>query len=173
MFLLLIGPSGLDWSDRSAVTGNALLIAAALCWSVSIIYTCAHRQPVRKGPQAGPRRAPPRRRGGQSQGGLRGYPPIQPGALVFQKTCGREGRHASRLVGFSSNSGVQDLTQKIVNPAKRNSTVKPILVVCRHQQIFLAITDRFERPARNVELAHQNPFQRICTCFGAGLVRCE
>lgn len=41
--LLLFGPASLDWGNRQALLGQALLLAAALCWSVSIVYTRAHR----------------------------------------------------------------------------------------------------------------------------------
>ncbi|SDA17410.1 Permease of the drug/metabolite transporter (DMT) superfamily [Methylobacterium sp. UNC378MF] len=41
--LLLFGPASLDWGNRQALLGQVLLLAAALCWSVSIVYTRAHR----------------------------------------------------------------------------------------------------------------------------------
>ena len=41
--LLLFGPSSLDWTNGSALLGQGVLILAALCWSVSIVYTRAHR----------------------------------------------------------------------------------------------------------------------------------
>jgi len=44
--LLLFGPTSLDWGNRSALLGQGLLILAALSWSVSIVYTRAHRWTV-------------------------------------------------------------------------------------------------------------------------------
>ncbi|MEP9377779.1 DMT family transporter [Aquabacter sp. CN5-332] len=41
--LLLVGPSAFDWKSREAILGNGLPILAAICWSVSIVYTRAHR----------------------------------------------------------------------------------------------------------------------------------
>ncbi len=41
--LLLFRPGSPDWDDRTALLGSGLAILAALCWSVSIIYTRAHR----------------------------------------------------------------------------------------------------------------------------------
>ena len=41
--LLLFGPVSLDWGNRQALLGQGLLLVAALCWSVSIVYTRAHR----------------------------------------------------------------------------------------------------------------------------------
>jgi drug/metabolite transporter (DMT)-like permease len=41
--LLLVGPSALDWGREEAILGNGLPVLAAICWSVSIIYTRAHR----------------------------------------------------------------------------------------------------------------------------------
>ena len=41
--LLLFGPASLDWGNRQALLGQGLLLVAALCWSVSIVYTRAHR----------------------------------------------------------------------------------------------------------------------------------
>ncbi|KAA0112919.1 DMT family transporter [Methylobacterium sp. P1-11] len=41
--LLLFGPASLDWANRQALLGQGLLLVAALCWSVSIVYTRAHR----------------------------------------------------------------------------------------------------------------------------------
>lgn len=43
VLLLLVGPNALDWGSKKAVLGNGLPVLAALCWSVSIIYTRAHR----------------------------------------------------------------------------------------------------------------------------------
>ena len=41
--LLLFGPRNFDWSKHDALVGNGLIIVAALSWSVSIVYTRAHR----------------------------------------------------------------------------------------------------------------------------------
>jgi drug/metabolite transporter (DMT)-like permease len=41
--LLLIGPNGFDWKSKEALLGHILPILAAICWSVSIVYTRAHR----------------------------------------------------------------------------------------------------------------------------------
>lgn len=41
--LLLFDPREFDWRDGNALRGNGLVLAAALCWSVSIVYTRAHR----------------------------------------------------------------------------------------------------------------------------------
>lgn len=35
---ILFNPLGFDWSDRAVVTGNALLLVAALTWSACILY---------------------------------------------------------------------------------------------------------------------------------------
>ena len=40
---VLFNPLTFDWSDGRAVYGNALLLLSALAWSVSILYTRAHR----------------------------------------------------------------------------------------------------------------------------------
>lgn len=40
--ILLFDPSTFDWRDQSQVVGNGLILGAALCWSVSIVYTRAH-----------------------------------------------------------------------------------------------------------------------------------
>lgn len=40
--LLLFRPGSLDGSNKTALVGNGLVILAALCWSVSIVYTRAH-----------------------------------------------------------------------------------------------------------------------------------
>ena len=39
---VLFNPAGLDWSDRGLVTGSALLMAAALSWSVSVLQIRGH-----------------------------------------------------------------------------------------------------------------------------------
>lgn len=41
--LLLVGPSAFDWKSRETILGHGLPILAAICWSVSIVYTRAHR----------------------------------------------------------------------------------------------------------------------------------
>lgn len=41
--LLMFEPGAFNWHDGKALLGNALVLAAALCWSVSIVYTRAHR----------------------------------------------------------------------------------------------------------------------------------
>lgn len=40
---IMFNPSAFDWGDRDAVLGNGLLLLSALAWSVSILYTRAHR----------------------------------------------------------------------------------------------------------------------------------
>ncbi len=40
---LLFKPASLDWHNPHAVIGNGILLIAALCWSVSILYTRVHR----------------------------------------------------------------------------------------------------------------------------------
>ena len=40
---VMFNPSAFDWADRDAVLGNGLLLLSALAWSVSILYTRAHR----------------------------------------------------------------------------------------------------------------------------------
>lgn len=39
----LFNPLAFDWSDGNALFGNAMLLLSALAWSVSILYTRAHR----------------------------------------------------------------------------------------------------------------------------------
>jgi drug/metabolite transporter (DMT)-like permease len=41
--LLLFWPGKADWSSSTTLLGNGIVILAALCWSVSIVYTRAHR----------------------------------------------------------------------------------------------------------------------------------
>ncbi len=41
--LLLFDPGAFDWRDPRALMGNGLILLAALCWSVSILYIRAHR----------------------------------------------------------------------------------------------------------------------------------
>jgi len=40
---VLFNPLGFDWSDPQVLTGNALLLAAALSWSVAILHVRSHR----------------------------------------------------------------------------------------------------------------------------------
>ena len=41
--LFLFDPSTFDWSNQNAVIGNALVLAAAFCWAVSILHVRAHK----------------------------------------------------------------------------------------------------------------------------------
>jgi drug/metabolite transporter (DMT)-like permease len=41
--LALFDPGRFDWRSTEAVAGNGFILLAALCWSVSIVYTRAHR----------------------------------------------------------------------------------------------------------------------------------
>ncbi|MFI4986155.1 MAG: DMT family transporter [Alphaproteobacteria bacterium] len=40
---LMFNPLGFDWSDRTALLGNALVLLAAVFWAASILYIRAHR----------------------------------------------------------------------------------------------------------------------------------
>ena len=40
---VLFDPSRFDWHSTEIVIGNGLVLLAALCWSISIVYTRAHR----------------------------------------------------------------------------------------------------------------------------------
>ncbi len=40
---VLFDPTRFDWRSSETVTGNAFVLVAALCWSISIVYTRAHR----------------------------------------------------------------------------------------------------------------------------------
>lgn len=40
---LLINPLAIQWSDRGVLTGHLLILLAAVCWAVSIVYTRMHR----------------------------------------------------------------------------------------------------------------------------------
>jgi drug/metabolite transporter (DMT)-like permease len=40
---IMFNPSAFDWTNCDAVLGNGLLLLSALAWSVSILYTRAHR----------------------------------------------------------------------------------------------------------------------------------
>jgi len=39
---VMFNPLAFDWSDRSALIGNGLLLVAALCWAVNIVYVRSH-----------------------------------------------------------------------------------------------------------------------------------
>jgi drug/metabolite transporter (DMT)-like permease len=39
----MFGPGTFNWHDDEALLGNVLVLSAAMCWSVSIVYTRAHR----------------------------------------------------------------------------------------------------------------------------------
>jgi drug/metabolite transporter (DMT)-like permease len=41
--LLMFDPNAFDWRDAGALLGNGLVLLAAICWSVSMVYTRAHR----------------------------------------------------------------------------------------------------------------------------------
>jgi drug/metabolite transporter (DMT)-like permease len=41
--LILFDPSEFDWWSTEVVVGNGVILVAALCWSMSIVYTRAHR----------------------------------------------------------------------------------------------------------------------------------
>lgn len=41
--LLLFDPRAFDWTSQDALRGNGLILLAALSWSISIVYTRAHR----------------------------------------------------------------------------------------------------------------------------------
>lgn len=40
---VLFNPLGFDWSDREVLVGNALLLVAALSWSVAILHVRSHK----------------------------------------------------------------------------------------------------------------------------------
>src|SRR5882757_10241930 len=40
---IMFNPASFDWSDGRALLGNGLLLLAAMCWAVSIVYVRAHR----------------------------------------------------------------------------------------------------------------------------------
>ena len=40
---IMFNPLAFDWSDRSALIGNGLLLLAALCWAANILYVRAHQ----------------------------------------------------------------------------------------------------------------------------------
>ena len=39
----MFNPQAVDWSDRDALLGSALILLAALCWAVNILYVRAHK----------------------------------------------------------------------------------------------------------------------------------
>jgi drug/metabolite transporter (DMT)-like permease len=41
--ILIFNPLAFDWSNRDALLGNGLVLLAALCWAVNIVYVRAHR----------------------------------------------------------------------------------------------------------------------------------
>ncbi len=41
--LLLFDPNAFNWRDPEALLGNGLILLASICWSVSMLYTRAHR----------------------------------------------------------------------------------------------------------------------------------
>ena len=40
---VMFNPSAFEWGDRDALLGNGLLLLSAVAWSISILYTRAHR----------------------------------------------------------------------------------------------------------------------------------
>jgi drug/metabolite transporter (DMT)-like permease len=40
---IMFNPASFDWSDGRSLLGNGLLLLAAACWAVSIVYVRAHR----------------------------------------------------------------------------------------------------------------------------------
>ena len=38
----MFNPLAFDWSDRSALIGNGLILLAAMCWAANILYVRAH-----------------------------------------------------------------------------------------------------------------------------------
>lgn len=40
---VMFNPLAFDWSSRDALTGNAMLLLAALCWAANIVYLRHHR----------------------------------------------------------------------------------------------------------------------------------
>ena len=40
---LLVNPLAIAWSDSGVLTGHALILLAAICWAVSIVYTRLHK----------------------------------------------------------------------------------------------------------------------------------
>lgn len=40
---VLFNPQNFDWHDTNILIGNGLILLAAICWSISIVYTRAHK----------------------------------------------------------------------------------------------------------------------------------
>ncbi len=40
---VMFNPLAADWNDQAGLVGNGLILLAALCWAVSIVYVRAHR----------------------------------------------------------------------------------------------------------------------------------
>jgi drug/metabolite transporter (DMT)-like permease len=40
---LIFSPASLDWHDKAALTGSAIITLAAICWAANIVYVRAHR----------------------------------------------------------------------------------------------------------------------------------
>lgn len=40
---LLVNPMAIRWSDAGVLTGHALILLAAVCWAISIVYTRLHK----------------------------------------------------------------------------------------------------------------------------------
>jgi len=40
---LLVNPLAIQWSDSGVLTGHALILLAAVCWAISIVYTRLHK----------------------------------------------------------------------------------------------------------------------------------
>ncbi len=40
---LLVNPLAIPWSDSGVLTGHALILLAAVCWAISIVYTRLHK----------------------------------------------------------------------------------------------------------------------------------
>lgn len=40
---LLVNPLAIAWSDSGVLTGHALILLAAVCWAISIVYTRLHK----------------------------------------------------------------------------------------------------------------------------------
>lgn len=41
--LSMFNPAAFDWRDTGVLLGNGLVVLAAMCWAISILYTRAHR----------------------------------------------------------------------------------------------------------------------------------
>jgi drug/metabolite transporter (DMT)-like permease len=40
---LLVNPHAIQWSDSGVLTGHVLILLAAVCWAISIVYTRLHK----------------------------------------------------------------------------------------------------------------------------------